>query len=965
MKKIMSIMVLVLALVLVLPMLSGKVHAYDSGDAVISGACGSGVYYALDSYGRLEIWGDGYMYSFGYSNHAPWRDYDVDEVFIDDGVMNVGDYAFDCQDSISFVFIGDSVETIGERAFYCCDQITSVYISENCTYIDDMAFYGCSKLDYLTLPDELEIIGDRVFGNCSMVKSVVIPESVTKLGDSFYGSGLKKIVFKGDMPEMDPYQFTYGVKAYYDPTASGWDDIEEVNDYGTVEWIALEPPKITKQPTSITVDEGKTATVSVKVQDPDDASYRWYYKDPGDTSFKGSSVYKASYSVKMDMSRKGRKVYCVITNSMGQETKSKTVTLGMRALAKITKQPVSVTVKKGTDAKVTVKATGDGLKYTWYACNAGASTYTKSTVTTSSYSVKMDASRSGRKVYCVVTDKYGNKVKSDVVTLKMAKDLKITKQPASVAAANGKTATVSFKVTGTGLKYTWYVKDVGQDKYTKSSVTTATYSATMGQARHGRKVYCVIKDYSGKTVKTDTVVMRCSTLKVTKQPVDVYAKKGETAKVSVKAMGVGLKYRWYIKNAGAPSFVKSSVTTASYSLTMDSSRSGRQVYCLITDSKGNSVKSEVVTLKMAKTLKVTQQPTSVTVANGKTAKVVVKASGTELKYQWYTCEVNSSKFTKSSVTGSSYSVSMSASRHGRKVYCVITDYAGNKVKTKTVTLSSSTFQIARHPVSVQVAEGKYATFKVVASGSGLKYKWYISNDGVKFTESSNHTSTYSVPMKDSCNGRQAYCVVTNSAGKTKKSHTVTMTMINEVKITSQPKSTGNYNGYYTYVSVGATGDGLTYTWYYRDGSSGSYTKASSTGSSYSVSMSSSISGRSVYCVVKDKYGNSVKTNVVTLTSWGNKVTTDQLVGTWYLNAIRDASTGNFTWTSSWGWKMYVYSDGTAVIYAGSDTFRYNWSYSYSSGSYRYYNFAGSTLQLDTVDDIVLLMIDGDGWFFEN
>ena len=31
----------------------------------------------------------------------------------------------------------------------------------------------------------------------------------------------------------------------------------------------------------------------------------------------------------------------------------------------------------------------------------------------------MSASRSGRQVYCVVTDKYGNSVKSNVVTLRM------------------------------------------------------------------------------------------------------------------------------------------------------------------------------------------------------------------------------------------------------------------------------------------------------------------------------------------------------------------------------------------------------------------------------------------------------------------------------------------------------------------------------------------------------------------
>ncbi len=68
----------------------------------------------------------------------------------------------------------------------------------------------------------------------------------------------------------------------------------------------------------------------------------------------------------------------------------------------------------------------------------------------------------------------------------------------------------------------------------------------------------------------------------------------------MKAEGQGLKYQWYFKKPGGKSFGKPSITTATYSYTMTAAKSGRQVYCVITDKWGNRVKTDVVTLFMVK-----------------------------------------------------------------------------------------------------------------------------------------------------------------------------------------------------------------------------------------------------------------------------------------------------------------------------------------------------------------------------
>ena len=120
----------------------------------------------------------------------------------------------------------------------------------------------------------------------------------------------------------------------------------------------------------------------------------------------------------------------------------------------------------------------------------------------------MDATKDGRKVYCVVTDQYGNKLTSNTVTLKMkVVEVKITKQPVDVTVNKGETASASVTATGDGLKYQWYYMDPGAESFTQSSITGKTYYTAMAANKSGRQVYCVIKDKYGNTVKSNTVTL--------------------------------------------------------------------------------------------------------------------------------------------------------------------------------------------------------------------------------------------------------------------------------------------------------------------------------------------------------------------------------------------------------------------------------------------------------------------------
>ena len=353
--------------------------------------------------------------------------------------------------------------------------------------------------------------------------------------------------------------------------------------------------EITQQPTDTYAKLGETAKINVGASGQE-LTYTWYFKNPGASTFTKSGIKSSTYSMTMQKSLSGRQVYCVVSDAYGNSKQTDTVTL--RLAAAITKQPADTSAAIGEKAKISITAAGDGLTYAWYFKNPGASAFTKSGMTSSAYSMTMQKSLSGRQVYCVVTDKYGNTAKSNTVTLSAESSIAITTQPKTTYAKLGASGKVTVAASGEGLTYTWYFKNPGAADFTKSGIKSSTYSMTMQKSLSGRQVYCVVTDKNGSTVKSNTVYLYLSAT-ITKQPVNTSASIGTKAKISVTAAGEGLTYTWYFKNPGASDFTKSGITSSAYSMTMQKSLSGRQVYCVVTDKYGKTAKSNTVTLSAA------------------------------------------------------------------------------------------------------------------------------------------------------------------------------------------------------------------------------------------------------------------------------------------------------------------------------------------------------------------------------
>ena len=134
-----------------------------------------------------------------------------------------------------------------------------------------------------------------------------------------------------------------------------------------------------------------------------------------------------------------------------------------------------------------------------------------------------------------------------------------------------------------------------------SSYKGKTYSINMAEYCNGREVYCVITDENGNTVTTEIVMMSRPTrqLQIVKQPEDVAVAIGEKVVFSVEAEGDGLTYQWYYRNKNGKTFAASSYKGKTYSVSMAEYCDGREVYCVITDENGNTVRTETVSMSKA------------------------------------------------------------------------------------------------------------------------------------------------------------------------------------------------------------------------------------------------------------------------------------------------------------------------------------------------------------------------------
>ena len=162
--------------------------------------------WSLSDDGTLTISGtDMPDYSF-----APWysqRD-KIKKVIIENGVTNIGLYAFNECTNLTSITIPNSVTSIGSWVFCCCSSLTSITIPNSVTWIGDAAFSDCSGLSSITIPNSVTHIGGNAFQKCIGLTSVTIPNSVTSI-EAFWGcTGLTSVTIPNSVTYIGAGAFT-------------------------------------------------------------------------------------------------------------------------------------------------------------------------------------------------------------------------------------------------------------------------------------------------------------------------------------------------------------------------------------------------------------------------------------------------------------------------------------------------------------------------------------------------------------------------------------------------------------------------------------------------------------------------------------------------------------------------------------------------------------------------------------
>ena len=724
----------------------------QAAEIIDSGTCGENLTWTLDSDGLLTISGTGPMtyYNEVEGPWYPWPNDSVQNIVIEEGVTSIGSCAFyNCSSPVSII-IPDSVTSIGDSAFRGCSSLVSITFPDSVTSISDYAFYECTGLTSLIIPDSVTVIGNAAFracvgltsvsfGNgttiigkqaffsCDKLTSVSLGKRVAVIGEDAFAScySLSSVKIPDSVTEIDVNAFSNcgalssltigsGVTQIGNFAFNGCYSLETVCYTGTQEQWALitfgagnavlknatlhtsyVPTVIEKQPVANYAIAGSSVKFTVAASGKN-ITYQWQYRTSADGEWKNasSSGNKTSVlTVPVTTARNDYQYRCQITDSFGVKVYTETVKLTVFG---VKTQPVNQNIPTGKTVKFTVKATGEGLKYQWQYRTSSKGSWKNETATgskTATLSVAVTAARNGYQYRCVITDKYGNVLSSNAATLTVV-TLKVTAQPAGANLPAGKTAKFTVKATGIGLTYQWQYRTSSKGSWKNESATgnkTAILSVAVTAAQNGYQYRCKITDKYGRIVYSNAATLKVVTLKVTTQPANKYLPAGKTAKFTVKVSGTGLKYQWQFRKNAKGTWKNVSGTgnkKATLSVAATAAKNGYQYRCKITDQYGNVIYSKAATLKIV-TLKITTQPSSVTLAKGKTATFKVVAKGTGLKYQWQFRKNAKGAWKKATNKGNktaTLKVPVTAARNGYQYRCVITDKYGNVINTKAATL---------------------------------------------------------------------------------------------------------------------------------------------------------------------------------------------------------------------------------------------------------------------------------------
>ena len=387
---------------------------------------------------------------------------------------------------------------------------------------------------------------------------------------------------------------------------------------------------------------GSDADLFVEVESITELTYQWQQLVGNNwVNLNTPAAKTSSMSIEINEETDNTQYRCAVTDLYGYTIYSEPCLLYIDNIVAITSEPTDFIGVVGDTAKFTVGAEGDGLTYQWQLKKGNSwADQTSGGANTPTFSVKVNETRFGKTYRCKISDKYGNEVyTNEVKIIEKEIAINIVQQPTDCSAVVGSTAKFTVAAEGEGLTYQWQLKK-GSSWANQSSggATTPTFSVKADMSRNGKVYRCLITDANGDQIATDpvTLTVKEPSITITQQPTDCTALVGSKAKFTVAAEGEGLTYQWQLKKGSSWANQSSGgATTPTFSVTADVSRNGKIYRCLITNSDGEQLASDPVTLTVKEAsdaINIVSQPQDIAVYEGSTATFFVHSYKLELPW---------------------------------------------------------------------------------------------------------------------------------------------------------------------------------------------------------------------------------------------------------------------------------------------------------------------------------------------
>ncbi len=135
----------------------------------------------------LTISGSGSMCL--YDDNKPWSAQRIKYVTIENGVTDIGAYAFSNCGNLETISIPNTVVSIGSYAFYMCESLSTVQIPSSVTSIGNYAFAYCESMDSIVIPYGVTSIGSYAFISWYALTDLTFPSSVSSYADNYFPRG--------------------------------------------------------------------------------------------------------------------------------------------------------------------------------------------------------------------------------------------------------------------------------------------------------------------------------------------------------------------------------------------------------------------------------------------------------------------------------------------------------------------------------------------------------------------------------------------------------------------------------------------------------------------------------------------------------------------------------------------------------------------------------------------------------